>query len=88
MTTYTRIQRIQQTALYRSGEWFNASKLAQSVDMKTEELRTVLNQNPELFERRSEGGQKLMYRKIKPKTQLHLRSQRFEWEGEYSPKFY
>ena len=88
MTTYTRIQRIQQTKLYRSGDWFNASKLAQSVSMKTEDLRTVLNQNPDLFERRSDGGTKLMYRKFKPKTQIHFRSKRFDWEGEHSPKFY
>ena len=88
MTTYTRIERIQMTRLYRSGDWFNASKLAQSVSMKTEDLRTVLNHNPDLFERRSDGGKKLVYRKIKPKAPLDMRTRRFDFENDYSPRWY
>jgi len=87
MTTYTRIQRIQQTKLYQSGDWFSASKMAQSVSIKTEDLSTVLNKNPDLFERRPDGVKKLLYRRFKPKETLHFRKKRFDFDGEHSPRY-
>ncbi len=88
MTTFTRVQKIQQTDYYKSGEWFTASQLAQSVSVPVDDLRTVMAQNKELFDCKRVSGKALVYRKIKPRDTLVMRTKRFDFEGEHTPRFY
>ena len=88
MTDITRIQKIQQTQLYKSGEWFNAAKLAQSVSMPTCNIRAILAQNEALFDCKRVQGQTLLFRKHKPETKLIMRTKRFDWEGAETPRYY
>ena len=84
----TRIERIQQTDCYKSGEWFSASRCAQSVSIPVDDIRTVLSQNPEIFESKRVQGKAMVYRKIKPRETLELRTRRYEFENDYSPRWY
>lgn len=88
MATYTRVQKIQQTDYFKSGEWFTVSQLAQSVSMPVDDLRTILANNREIFEVRRVDTKHAFYRKRKPREVLPMRTKRFEFEGADTPRYF
>ena len=84
----TRVQRIQQTDAYKSGDWFTAAVMAQSVRMPVDEIRTVLAQEKEDFDHKRVSGKALVYRKKKPAVMLKMRTRRYEFENDYTPRWY
>ena len=91
MTTYTRVQRIQQTDAYKSGEWFKPTDVSAAARIPADDVRTLLAKNRDIFDYKRIQGKAMMYRKRKPITTLRFRKKVMPWEKEiihpYSPRY-